>query len=202
MKSFQLLVVLALLGAASASAQGKSKLITEASYSVRLAGGPDGVNSFGGPSRFHLGAAIGTVKPVSSKFGVGAVATVGVWDDFYFAAGPRFRFHASPTVAVDVTPQLVIKRGDNTAGRGLLDLAVMYKDQIGMSVQLASFNQYSYGSFDENGFLPSTVESKPALFAGFRLGGKPGRYGMLADGVALVSLISLLIIVCSNNGCD
>lgn len=201
MKALRLAPLLALLGVASASAQVKSTLITEASYSARVAGGADKVNSFDGPAAVNLSAAIGMVKPVASKIDLGAVATLGVWGDFYLAAGPRLRFHASRAVAVDITPQLIVARGSSGSARGMLDAAVMYKDQIGLSVQFTAFDHYVYGPNFPIDFM-TEIQRKPALFAGFRLGNKPGRYGMLADAVALAGVLTLFLLVCSNSGCD
>ncbi|MEO5799750.1 MAG: hypothetical protein ABIZ70_13835 [Gemmatimonadales bacterium] len=194
-------LLVTLIAAPALGAQSKSTFITEATYGTRLFGGPDGVNNYDGPARFNVSAALGSLGRVSSRIDLGPIVTVGVWDDLYLAAGPRLRVHASPKVAIDVTPQYVLNRGNQAAGHALIDAAVMYRDQIGLSVQLGSFRQYRFGP-SPTGEVEYQEFKRAGLFGGVRLGGKPGRYGILADAVALASTVALFIIVCSNRGCD
>lgn len=179
----------------------KRTLVTEASYGLRMAGGADQRESYDGPAKVNISANIGVVKPVSKALAFGPVATVGVWGDFYLGLGARVRGQLSPKVTLDLTPSYLIARGSSGSGHGMLDAAVMYRDIAGVSLQLASFQQFRYVVDGPDGF-GSTVEQKPALFVGLRLGSKPGRYGMVADGLAFLGALTLFLIVCSNNGCD
>ncbi|MES2305629.1 MAG: hypothetical protein V4558_08980 [Gemmatimonadota bacterium] len=194
-------LLLAVVGAPTLCAQQKATLITEATYGTRMSGGPDNINSYDGPARFNVSAAIGSLGHITPRFDFGPILTVGVWDDFYLAAGPRMRFHASPKVAVDVTPQYILTRSNPGSGHALLDAAVMYRDQIGFAVQMGTFSQYRYGP-TPGGEIDYQQFQKEGVFAGFRMGGKPGRYGILADAVALASTLALFVAVCSNRGCD
>lgn len=193
-------MMLVAVTAASAQVSEKPTLITEATYATVIAGRTNETGSYEGPARFNLSAALGVVKSVTPGFGVGGILTVGVWDDFYLAIGPRLRMRASPKVNVDVTPQVILTRGNAGAGKATIDIAAMYREQIGFAVQVGSFPRYTtVGEFPDYTLV---IDNRPALFAGFKLGSKPGRYGILADAVALASTFALYLAICASNGCD
>ncbi len=178
------------------------KVITEATYSLRLSGKPEGSNHSGGPEFGNIAASFGVVTPVAERIGVGAVATVGLWSGLYLGLGARLRFQASTKVAVDVTPTYLVARGgDPGHPRGMLDAAVMFSDQVGISAQLTSFHVTSYDYTDPYN-TTMTTRNRMALFTGLRLGSKPGRYGILADAVALAGVFGLYAVACHNGACD
>ena len=178
------------------------KVITEATYSLRLSGRPNGSNYSGGAEFGNIAASFGAVTPVTERIGVGAVATVGLWSDFYLGLGARLRWHTSPKVAVDITPTYLVARGgDPGHPRGMLDAAVMFSDQVGISAQLAAFHVTSYDFTDPYNTI-MTTRNRMALFTGLRLGSKPGRYGILADAVALAGVFGVYAVACSSGRCD
>lgn len=179
----------------------QSRIVTEASFGLRLSGKADQVSTFDGAAALNIAATLGVVRPVARRIGLGAVATLGVWDDLYLAAGARMRLHATPRVAIDLTPGYILARGNSAAGRALLDMSVMYRDAVGVSVQLGSFVQTRYAPGFPADPMFEQVRTR-SVFAGLRLGSKPARYGLVADAVAVVATALLFVIVCNNQGCD
>lgn len=184
----------------AAQEQRRPVLITEASYALRVAGELPGTESVTGPSLVNLNTSLGFLIPVRPRIGLGAVVTAGLQDELYLAVGPRIRFHASPVIAVDLTPQYVVAGGRLGNGRSMLDASVMYRDRIGLSVLFGSAWNLRVAST-----IPDyTVDevNRPSLYAGIRLGSKPGRWGMAVDGVALAGLFGLVLLACGNGACD
>ena len=179
----------------------RTSIITEATYSLRLSGKANQRNEFGGPAWANAAAHIGFVTPLARRVQVGAVGTIGLWDGFYAAVGPRVRYHATADVAVDLTPQVVLQHSQPGGGKVLLDLGVLYRNQIGISVQLGQFQQTHYGPNFPDAFDAEVVDRR-AVFAGIRLASKPGRLGMLADATALAGLFAFYYIACATSGCD
>lgn len=175
-----------------------TRLVTDATYSTRISREGYEENVFGDAPTFNISASIGFVSPIIPRFGVGVVGTVGIWDDFYFSIGPRLRWFASSTMTVDVTPQYIVNRSQPGSGRGVLDVGVMYRDAIGVSLQVGSFQRYRYNA----DFSETEVFDRTMVMAGLRLGSKPGRWGMLADAVALAGAFALFAAVCGGGGCS
>jgi hypothetical protein len=173
------------------------EVITEATYGQRIVGrSADGGNQ-------QIAATLGVLKPVASQLGIGLVATAGLWNGgLMFEVGPRLRWYASPAVAVDVTPAFVA-RGRQVPQQGpvMLDAAVLYRNKIGLSVQLTSAPRVRF-TYDQAGNPLANIANVPTLFAGVRLGSKPGRYGFLLDAVAALGTFVVFLIICSNGGCD
>ena len=171
----------------------KRVLVTEATYGLRLSGTDNGAG------RINLAGSFGAVVPVARRIGVGAVAAAGLWDETYLGLGARLRVHASPGVALDFTPTYLLYRSGSDQGRGLLDVAVMYRDRIGVIAQVASFT-YNACPDDDPSCAMTTQQKSTVLFAGVRLGSKPGRVGLLVDVALLVVGIVAYMIDCSS-GC-
>ncbi|MEO5826930.1 MAG: hypothetical protein ABIR59_13650 [Gemmatimonadales bacterium] len=179
----------------------RPQLITEATYAVRVTGRSDGITSFGGPARANATASIGFVTAIAGRFGIGVVGTAGLDSEFFLSVGPRLRWDATPIVSVDVTPQYLVGKSGPGPSRLALDVAVMHRDRIGASLRVGTFRhvinangpgEFEYGEID-----------RTAIFAGLRLGRKPGRFAILADAVALVGVIGLYVVACNaGSGCD
>lgn len=186
---------------AQASPAGRPQLVTEGTFGLRIAGGSGGEALYDGSPRRNITASVGFVTPVSERFNLGAVGTVGLESEFFFGIGPRLRWDASPTVSVDVTPQYLVGKSGPGPSRLTLDLAVMHKDRVGGSLRFGSFqhlvpdpgapDQYDYREID-----------RTAVLAGLRFGRKPGRAAILASAVALAGVIVVYMIACSTgSGC-
>lgn len=197
-----LLAITMMVSPLAVTAQEKPVFVTEATYGLRMAGGADKINTFEGPSRANVSINVGAVKPLGSRVGLGAVATAGIWNNFYLAAGPRLRVNASPKVAIDLTPSVIIAGSNVDEGHFLLDAAAMYRNKVGFSVQVASFRQFTY-AYDAGGAFSSSSSKKVAVYAGLRLGSTPGLIGIAADALTLVGAFALYAIACgSGSGCD
>ena len=170
-------------------------LVTEPTLGFRVSGAAD--NSWSS----NLAASFGTVWPVARRIGVGAVATIGIVEESYLGLGARLRWHATSKVAVDITPTYLLFRGDDeNPGRGLFDAAVMYRDRVGLSMQLASSTYYSCDGAESCDM--TTKKTSSVLFAGLRLAGKPGRYGIVAEAALVVVAALALVFTCGGDGCS
>lgn len=173
-------------------------LVTEPTWAVRAARWGEEATAEG-ESDWNFIASFGAVAPVARRIGLGAVATVGAGEDGYLGIGPRLRWHAGSRVTVDVTPTVLLLRGGGQ-GWGLLDAAVMYRDQVGLALQVSTFDHelYDYSNPD---IVTTTTSKSTVLFAGLRLGSKPGRIGLLVDAAALAAGVVLAMITCAG-GCS
>lgn len=194
--------------AQSAKPRGESsparrpQLITEGTYGLRFTGGSDGVASFGGPPRANATASIGYVTQIADRFGIGVIGTAGLDSEFFLSIGPRLRWDATPTISVDVTPQYLVGKSGPGPSRLTLDLAVMHKDRVGASLRIGSFRHSVPGPGFPEQYEYREVD-RTAIFAGLRLGRKPGRFAILADAVALAGVLGFYVIACSTgSGCD
>lgn len=174
-------------------------LVTEPTWAIRAARWGD-ETSAEVENDWNFMASFGAVAPVAGRIGLGAVATVGVGETGYLGIGPRLRWHAGSRVAVDVTPTVLLFRGEGQ-GWGLLDAAVMYRDRVGLALQVSTFEHelYDYSNPD---LVTTTSSRSTVLFAGLRLGSKPGRFGLLADAAVLVAGVVLMMISCGGGGCS
>jgi hypothetical protein len=139
---------------------------------------------------------------VTSRVGVGGVVTAGLWDEFYAGLGPRLRLRVAPDLTVDLTPTYRLARSRQALSRGQLDASVMWRDRVGLSVQASAYDQYLYRQPPGGGDGVNEMRRRLALSAGIRLGGLPGRVGILADAAALAGLFALVLITCGSGGCD
>lgn len=187
---------------AAANPARRPLLITEGTYALRFTGGTDGVTSFGGPARANATASIGVVTPIADRFGIGVIGTAGLDSEFFLSIGPRLRLEATPTVSVDITPQYLVGESGPGPSRLAVDLAVMHRDRIGASLRIGSFRHVVAGSGVPEQYEYREVD-RTAIFAGLRLGRKPGRFAILADAVALAGVFGWYVIACSTgSGCD
>jgi hypothetical protein len=117
------------------------RLITEvtAGVAVRQSVSDKTVN------RIHFAGSMGMVVPLVSRFGLGGVATAGYRNgNPYFLVGVRLRYHATPTIALDLTPGYQVTRPEAAAGAWFIDARLMHRDRVGISVQAAPSLRYDY----------------------------------------------------------
>jgi len=176
-------------------------LVTEPTWAIRAASwGDEAAAEYNSDLNFM--ASFGVVAPVARRIGIGALATVGLGSDDgpYLGAGPRLRWHAGSRVAVDLTPTLLLLRPQEQ-GWGLLDAAVMYRDRVGLAFQVSPFDREVYDYSDPENTTVTNSRST-ALFAGLRLGMKPGRIGLVADAVLTVAAVVYAVVTCAGGGCS
>lgn len=192
-------LVPALLCAVPLAAQ--QRLVTDATYSIRATTQPSrdaGVSGLAG--RFNASVSVGWMHPLSPRVRVGALATLGTWGEWYLGAGPRLSLSASPDITVNVTPTFLFHRaGEPGNSRFALDLSAMHRERIGISLQATTFRQFDFSP--EPG-TPGLTATRTMLYGGLRLGQKPGRYGILADGVTLGALVVAVLIACGDGRCS
>ena len=172
----------------STSSERKTFLITEAAYFARI---PTRVGPF---DHARVGATVdlSVAHKLSSRLAVGITGSAGLLSQSYVAIKPRVRLWVSPAVSLDVAPGVVLTRGPPSL---IAEASIMYRDRIGFSVQGFSNPDYTF----ENG---STVRhNRFDLFAGVRLGSKPGLVGIAGDALAFLVVIGAYLITC-RNGCD
>jgi hypothetical protein len=186
---FALLLLLAL--PLSAQAPLGSRTITEFSIGTRVVRFSTEQSPFASDEgKLMMGIGIGRVTPVGARTSAGGVFSAGILDgNAYLALGPRLRYHASPTTTLDLTPSVMIARNDELTGPLLVDVAVMHKDKIGLSIQAAAGNRRIWTALG-----PVKDVSSASFAAGLRLGGKPGRIGGTA---AIVTVAGLIVWVLS-----
>lgn len=183
--------------------------VTEASYARRVAGGPvrRGADigppyEYGEAGEWHLTASTGFVRGLSRRVGVGAVVAAGLWSELYLSAGARLRIGLAPDLTLDVTPTYILAGADYELSPGLLDVGLMWRNRVGVTVQAGAVNTYSYDPEPPAGDPFTTVRKRLALSAGVRLGEVPGRVGILADAAALAGVYALFLLYCGSSGCD
>lgn len=164
--------------------------ISESSFTIRL-------GSSGGDTPVQFGGALGAVAPISARVGLGGYVQVGVGDDAFIAVGPRVRFHTSPNAQVDLSPGVVISGDHEGGGRPRLGVSWMYRDQVGLALEVDWFDRYA--SSLEPPYYRSDG-AHPVVRTGMRLGSRPGRTGLIVQGVLLVVAGVAFAISCSS-GC-
>ena len=153
--------------------------VTAGAVVARPALSPDDPNQ----SRLAFALDAGGLLPVGSRTALGLVGGLGVQGDIgYFMLGPRLRFVATPRLAVDVTPAMMFLRDDNREGDLLLDVAVLYRQTVGLALRVApGLERHDRTSFDAPPYTGTTFAT------GVRVGGKPGtKLGSVALGAALI----------------
>lgn len=187
---FALLLLLAL--PLSAQTPLRPRTITEFSLGTRIVRFGEEESPFASDEgKLMMAIGLGRVTPVGARTSAGGVLSAGVLDgNAYLALGPRLRYHASPTTTLDLTPSVMIARNDDLTGPLLVDVAVMHKDKIGLSIQAAAGNRRIWTL---NG--PVKGVSSASFAAGLRLGGKPGRIGGAA---AIVTVTAAILWVLAN----
>jgi hypothetical protein len=106
--------------------------------------------------------------------------------DPFLAVAPRIRLHTSPNTAVDLTPGLIVAGDLEDIGRLWVDASWMYKDGIGVGVQVDRVAQFT--RTDEYPY-PPLVLRRTVVRAGLRLGATPGRVGMIAQAAVVVGAV-------------
>lgn len=164
--------------------------ISESSFTIRL-------GSSDGETPVQLGGAIGAVAPISARVGLGAYVQVGAGGDSFIAIGPRVRFHTSPNAQVDLSPGLIISGDHENGGRPRLGVSWMYRDQVGLVLEVDWFDQYSF-SLEPPHYRSDGAH--PVVRTGMRLGSRPGRTALVVQGVVLMVAGVAFAISCSG-GC-
>lgn len=167
----------------------RPQTITEFSIGTRLvrSGEESPFTSDNGKLMTTIG--LGRVTPVGLRTSVGGIFSFGLHDGYGFlAVGPRLRYQATPTTTLDVTPSVILSRGDELPGPFLLDAAVMHKGKIGLSIQAAAGKRRIWTALG-----PEKDVSGASLAAGLRLGGKPGAIGGAAAIVTAVAGVILIL---------
>lgn len=166
--------------------------LTEAAYGARVAGG---VKDPFSPSNPHFGATVdvGGLVNLGGPLALGGTASVALQGDLYFALKPRARFWVSPVMSVDVSAGPAFS-GPPTF---VAEASIMYRDRIGFAVQAMPLESVLYDPVTTQ----TSLIRKTALYAGLKLGSRPGLFGILADGAAVAVTIGAFIIACSGNRC-
>lgn len=187
------LLLLLLLLALPLSAQSplRPRTITEFSIGMQIVRFSEEESPFvSDEGKLMMAIGLGRLTPVGARTSAGGVFSAGILDgNAYLALGPRLRYHASPTTTLDLTPSVMIARNDDLTGPLLVDVAVMHKDKIGLSIQAAAGTRRIWTLSG-----PVKDVSSASFAAGLRLGGKPGRIGGAA---AIVTVAGLLVWVLS-----
>ena len=162
--------------------------ITEAAYFVRVPTGGDGLDRANRAATVDLGV----MHNISSRVGLGVAGSVGLANEFHLVVKPRARFWLGPTTSLDLAPGLVL----SGSPRFVAETSIMYRDKIGFSLFGLSNLEYRI----ENGL--AVQRNRFDLYAGIRLGSKPGLFGIAGDALAFLVAIGAVLIACGNNGCD
>ncbi len=188
----RLLLLLFLAPPLAAQSPLTPRTITEFSIGARLTRSGEATSPFtddDGKTLLTLG--LGRLTPIGARTSVGGIVSAGIQDGTgYLALGPRLRYHASPTTTFDFTPSVMLSRGDELAGPVVVDVAVMHKDKIGLSIQAATGRRDVWTAMGPVKSIHST-----SLAAGLRLGGKPGRIGGAA---AIITVTGVILLVLSS----
>ncbi len=186
----------------SAQAERQVEFVTEGTYGLRLTNSTNGRTSFGGPPWGNITASLGFLTPVTPRVGVGIIGTAGLDSEFFFGIGPRLKWDATPTVSVDVTPQYLLSRSGPGPSPVTVELAVMHKDRIGGSLRFGGYRHHVAGPNFPEEFEYQEFD-RIAVFAGVRLGSKPGRFAILADAIALLGVYGAYLYACNTgSGCS
>ena len=182
----RLLLLLLLALPLSAQSPLRPRTITEFSIGARVVRFGEEESPFASDEgKLMMAIGLGRVTPVGARTSAGGVFSAGILDgNAYLALGPRLRYHASRTTTLDLTPSVMVARNDDLTGPLLVDVAVMHKDKIGLSIQAAAGTRRIWTALG-----PVKDVGSASFAAGLRLGGKPGRIGGAAAIVTVAGLI-------------
>ena len=171
----------------SAQAPLRPRTITEFSIGMQIVRFSEEESPFvSDEGRLMMAIGLGRVRPVGARTSAGGVFSAGILDgNAYLALGPRLRYHASPTTTLDLTPSVMVARNDDLTGPLLVDVAVMHKDKIGLSIQAAAGTRRIWTLS-----CPVKGGRRGGCGAGLRRGGKPGRIG----GAAAIGTVAGLLV--------
>lgn len=172
--------------------------VTDASYSVRLELRPRPLDEYMPGEQFLPSVEFGGMRNLNRKVAVGASIGAGLLGGVYLTAKPRVRYWASPSVAVDLAPGLLLTGQPGGASRFMMDASIMFGDRIGITAQ--SF-VLPVTVAPPSG--PITSRKNLVTYLGVRLGSELGVAGAAGNALAFLGLIGAYIIACSGGGgCD
>lgn len=166
----------------------KNFVVTEAAYFIRVPGKERESD------RRPVGAAvdIGVMHNFGSRVALGVAGSAGLLSEGYIAVKPRARLWLSSTTSIDLAAGVVL-HGEPPV---TVEASIMFRDRIGFTLQGFSNPDFLF----DNGQI--VRRDRFDLFAGVRLGSKPGRIGILGDATAILVLFGAFILACRNGGCD